>query len=368
MGQMDRFGRAPDTLRLAAVALGTAAAVYAVAVGTGAGREWDASLVGMAVDGGERRTAIAVAHAVNPATVVLAVLAVAVLATRRGGRSSAVATVAIAGGGPVAAVALEWGLGALDPTGGEGARALGPAFFPSGHAAVVTAVALAALLATRGTGPRLRPAVAGIAAALLAAPQFLLAWHHPSDVLGGVLLAIAWAAAVTHVLLPGRRPPERVGSSVGQGLAVAAILSTIAAVLAEALPAPAPAALTALAVGLTAVWGAVRFAAAIDTRGTAPRRRVPSLGMRGGGRGSRLLAAGRGSQPLEGKGGEAFDRSELTMALEHDGPNRQQEDAHVKPERAVLDVVEVVADLVKGPEFAARIAAVDLCPSGHARL
>ena len=258
---MERFGRAPDTLRLAGVTLLAAAAVYALAVGTGAGREWDASLVGMAVDGGERRTAIAVAHAVNPATAVLAVLAVAVLASRRGGRPVAVAAVAIAGGGPVAAIALEWGLGALDPTGGEEARALGSAFFPSGHATVVTAVALAALLATQGTGSRVRPAVAGIAAALLAAPQFLLAWHHPSDVLGGVLLAIAWAAAVTHVLLPDGEVPNREGNSARRGLAVLAILLTTAAVLAEALPAPMPAVLTTLAVVTTAAWGTVAFAA-----------------------------------------------------------------------------------------------------------
>jgi membrane-associated phospholipid phosphatase len=277
MEPMGGSARAPDTLRLALVAVAAAVAVYALAVGTGLGRAWDERLVEMAVDGGERRTAIAVARAVNPATAVLAVLAVAFLAGRRGGRPAALAAVAISGGAPIAAVALEWGLGELDPTGGEQARALGSAYFPSGHATVGMAVVLAVLFAIRDDRWRVRPAVAGIAVALLAAPHFLIGWHHPSDVLGGVLLAVAWAAAVAHVVLPDRQLMRSSGNPFRRGLAVVAMLLTAAAVAADGLPVPAPAILAALAVAGTAAWGAVAFAAATAA---SPERRTAGVGAR----------------------------------------------------------------------------------------
>jgi membrane-associated phospholipid phosphatase len=264
MGRMAALRRGPGTLRLFLVALGAAVAVYALALGTGFGRDWDERVVEMAVDGGERHAALAVARAVNPATAALAVLAVGVLAGRRGGRAGTLAAMVIAGGAPLAAIALSWVVGELDPTGGEQARSLGPAFFPSGHATVVTAVALAVLFATRGDPSPARPAVAGLAATLLAAPHFLVAWHYPSDVLGGVLFAVAWAAAVAHVVLPHGRALGSSGDLHRRGLALMAILVTATAVAADELPALAPAVLATLAVAATAAWGFVSFAAAIE--------------------------------------------------------------------------------------------------------
>jgi membrane-associated phospholipid phosphatase len=75
-----------------------------------------------------------------------------------------------------------------------------PASWPSGHATAVTALAMCAVLVAP---ERLRPIVAGLGAMLAAAVGFsllVLAWHLPSDVLGGYLLGTLWAALAVAVL------------------------------------------------------------------------------------------------------------------------------------------------------------------------
>jgi membrane-associated phospholipid phosphatase len=70
------------------------------------------------------------------------------------------------------------------------------AAFPSGHATAGMALALAALL----VAPRaLRPVVAALGALLALAMGFTivaLAWHFPSDIVGGYLVATAWCLVV----------------------------------------------------------------------------------------------------------------------------------------------------------------------------
>jgi membrane-associated phospholipid phosphatase len=86
-----------------------------------------------------------------------------------------------------------------------GAVSVGPASWPSGHASAALALALCAVLVVPG---RWRPLVAAVGAAfavLVGCSLLILAWHMPSDVLGGYLLAVLWTA----LALAGLRAAER---------------------------------------------------------------------------------------------------------------------------------------------------------------
>jgi membrane-associated phospholipid phosphatase len=91
-----------------------------------------------------------------------------------------------------------------------GAVHIGAASWPSGHStAALTLVVCAVLVAPT----RLRPLVAGIGAVFAAAvgcALLVLAWHMPSDVLGGYLVALLWGAlAVAALRAADRRWPPR---------------------------------------------------------------------------------------------------------------------------------------------------------------
>lgn len=87
---------------------------------------------------------------------------------------------------------------------------IGPASFPSGHS---TAAAILALSAVLVAPRRARPVVAILAGAFalaVGAALLIRAWHMPSDVLGGYLLALLWTAlAVAGVRWSERRWPAR---------------------------------------------------------------------------------------------------------------------------------------------------------------
>jgi membrane-associated phospholipid phosphatase len=79
------------------------------------------------------------------------------------------------------------------------------ASWPSGHATAATALALCAVLVAPR---RLRPLVAVLASAFVLAVSvalLVLAWHMPSDVVGGILLASLWMA----LAVAGLRASER---------------------------------------------------------------------------------------------------------------------------------------------------------------
>jgi undecaprenyl-diphosphatase len=75
------------------------------------------------------------------------------------------------------------------------------ASWPSGHATAITALAWCALLVAPPARRR-AVAIAGVAlAAAVGCSLLILAWHMPSDVLGGYLLATMWAALALATLL-----------------------------------------------------------------------------------------------------------------------------------------------------------------------
>ena len=79
------------------------------------------------------------------------------------------------------------------------------ASWPSGHATAAMTLALAAVLVAPR---RLRPAVAVLGAGFavaVASGIVILAWHFPSDVLGGFLVAATWTLLVVAVLLWAER-------------------------------------------------------------------------------------------------------------------------------------------------------------------
>ena len=179
-----------------AVAAGVGVAlVYALFVGTNAGRAVDDFLVDNLDEGGWERGADAVVGAFNFITVPVLGAVIVATALGSGGPATALRVVVLIVGASLTARGLEELLGTIDPLGAESERDLGSGFYPSGHAAVIASLCLAAVLAAP---PRCRRQVAAGAAG---AAAILLGWalpvggsHHPSDVLGGALVALGWAA------------------------------------------------------------------------------------------------------------------------------------------------------------------------------
>jgi membrane-associated phospholipid phosphatase len=117
------------------------------------------------------------------------------------------------------------------------------ASFPSGHATSAMSMAVATLLVVP---PRWRAVTAAAGAALVFAVSFsvlVLAWHFPSDVLGGILVATGYGfAALALLRYLAARPDERRATALLPGPpsrgaleAVGATVVLAAAVLAFAL-------------------------------------------------------------------------------------------------------------------------------------
>ncbi len=97
---------------------------------------------------------------------------------------------------------------------------IGAASWPSGHATAAMTLVLCAVLVAPG---RLRPAIAALGSVFAVAVGFsllILAWHMPSDVLGGYLFAaLSVSLAVAALSTAERRWPsdaERRGASVAR--------------------------------------------------------------------------------------------------------------------------------------------------------
>jgi membrane-associated phospholipid phosphatase len=99
-----------------------------------------------------------------------------------------------------------------------GTTYIAPGSWPSGHSTAALALVLCAVLVAP---VYLRPLVAGIGAAFAAAvgcSLLILAWHMPSDVVGGYLVAALWMAlAVAGLRAADRRwPPGRAAGRSGR--------------------------------------------------------------------------------------------------------------------------------------------------------
>jgi membrane-associated phospholipid phosphatase len=116
---------------------------------------------------------------------------------------------------------------------------VGDAAWPSGHSTAAMTLALCAVLVAPPLLRALTAVAGGAFAAGVGYAVLVLAWHFPSDVLGGFLMAGTWTAvavAALRVVEPEEDAPEqRRGLEPGLGLGVAA-----AAVLAGVVVAIVP--------------------------------------------------------------------------------------------------------------------------------
>jgi membrane-associated phospholipid phosphatase len=147
-------------------------------------------------------------HLLEPTRFILWGFALVCIAIARGRPRVAVAVVAVMGLAPLTAEMLKPLL--AHPHVQVGAVHIGPASWPSGHSTAALALVLCAVLVSP---PRLRRVVAtvgGVYAVAVGCALLILAWHMPSDVLGGYLVAILWAAlAVAGLRAAERRWPTR---------------------------------------------------------------------------------------------------------------------------------------------------------------
>jgi membrane-associated phospholipid phosphatase len=131
------------------------------------------------------------------------------------------------------------------------------AAFPSGHATAAMALSLAVLMIV----PRaFRPLVAVLGAAFTITISFsvlVLAWHHPSDIVGGYLIATAWGlATLAAYRYANERWPEQ---------------GTMRVAARNAVAAPSPAAIARVVIVLAAAACVVAASRADQIAGFAER-------------------------------------------------------------------------------------------------
>jgi len=115
-----------------------------------------------------------------------------------------------------------------------GAPTVAPASWPSGHASAALALALCAALVTPANRRAIVMALGVVFSLAVGCALLILAWHMPSDVIGGYLLAVLWMAlAVAALRVADRRWPRsrggREGSSSGPGARLGAPLGAMGA-------------------------------------------------------------------------------------------------------------------------------------------
>ncbi|HEY5143026.1 MAG TPA: phosphatase PAP2 family protein [Solirubrobacteraceae bacterium] len=218
--------------------------------------------------GGPRTDPIltAVAHIVDPHPYVLIGAALAALAFMRRRPRSALAILVLL---PLTGATTEILKHALH------APLASPGEFPSGHATASMTLALCAVLAAP---QRLRPITAVLGAAFAVGVSYsiiALDWHSPTDIIGGFLVAAAWAAAVLGVLLLGERRTAGVAApapgsrdlAVAGGAALAGVLVAGAALAVRTGDLPA----VALTHATAAVAAAVIATAALGLAAATAR-------------------------------------------------------------------------------------------------
>jgi membrane-associated phospholipid phosphatase len=159
------------------------------------------------------------------------------------------------------------------------------ASFPSGHATASMGLALAAILVS---APRWRPLVAlagAVCAGAVSESVMLLAWHFPSDVAGGFLVAASFALLTVAALRAAeQRWPERSGREAARraitAIDIRRIALTVAAFVLAALGGVAIAAGNATPAFLSRHTTAVASAAVVAALAGALPASVASLGAR----------------------------------------------------------------------------------------
>src|SRR3954464_486476 len=140
----------------------------------------------------------------NPATVAVITLVLAAVCLVRGRPRVALAVIGLVGATSISSELLKLLL--AHPRYPSSLHyPVGPEALPSGHATAAMSLAMAGVLAAPRRG-RLAAAVIGSALALgVGASVIVVAWHFPSDVIAGYLLATGWALAFVAALYEAER-------------------------------------------------------------------------------------------------------------------------------------------------------------------
>jgi membrane-associated phospholipid phosphatase len=210
-GRLPRSGLVPPLL-LAGLCIAALALVWAIAEHVGSVRLLDARILNDfgSIEGAQiNSAAVRLLHLLEPAQFILWGIALVLFALGRGRPRIAVAIVVVLTLGPYSAELLKPLLAVPHVSVGE-TRSIGAASWPSGHATAATVLALSAVFVVPA---RRRPIALSLAAAfmlIVGVALLIRVWHMPSDVLGGYLLGILWAAlAVAGVRGSERRWPSR---------------------------------------------------------------------------------------------------------------------------------------------------------------
>jgi len=101
--------------------------------------------------------------------------------------------------------------------------------FPSGHTTVVTSLVLAVLLVAPRSARWLVELAGSVCVAVIGVGTVVNSWHYPSDVIGGLLVALVWGLAVLAAIsavepVDPRRTPRSHPLALLVGLVIAAFI------------------------------------------------------------------------------------------------------------------------------------------------
>ncbi len=201
-----RWSGPASAIGMAALCAAAMVVVWVVAELVPGGRYKDAVVLNdFAQMSGERVDSVGnfVLHLLDPTLFILWGIAIVAFALARLRPRVAVAAVAVMSLAPYTAETLKPLLAHPHVT--VGYVQIGPVSWPSGHATAALALVLSAVLVMPA---RARPFVALLGAAFAAAVGcflLILAWHMPSDVIGGYLVAALWTALALAVLRAAER-------------------------------------------------------------------------------------------------------------------------------------------------------------------
>lgn len=223
---------------LAVVAAAQAAALLALwrfFVGTERGQLMDTialagNRIGQDEVDGLANTAL---DAVSVASIAVAIAVIAVIALARGRVLLTVAVIGFVVAANVTTQLLKHGLSRPD-YGVDPERAVAGNSFPSGHTTVAVSVAIALVLVLPSRARGVAAIIGAGYAAVAGVATMSLGWHRPSDVIGAILVAGAWAALAGLLLVLAHGRDARVRREDARPLAVALLLLGAAVLLAAA--------------------------------------------------------------------------------------------------------------------------------------
>jgi membrane-associated phospholipid phosphatase len=197
-------------LILAGAAAAVVMALYAVAFGVPDARDLDATARADLMTLAASRQIETLDNLLDYLWVpALLVALLAVWNVLRGRRTLGLHALAVLVGTTAVALGLRWALYTLDPLGGQMHRPLEIMYFPSGHASVASAAALALVILAPGGRHRLALVVACGGIATVGVASVVEGSHYPSDVLAAYTLALGVAFLVDALVGAGAAEPPR---------------------------------------------------------------------------------------------------------------------------------------------------------------